>query len=37
MLRIYYSYITDHIELGYIDGEKYVKEVPVKLEPPKVE
>ena len=26
MLAIYYSYITDHISLAYIDGEKYAKE-----------
>jgi hypothetical protein len=25
MLNIYYSYITDHIQLAYIDGVKYVK------------
>jgi len=37
MLNIYYSYITDHIQLGYIDGLKYVKAEEVKKEEPKVE
>ncbi len=25
MLAIYYSYLTEHIHLAYIDGVKYVK------------
>jgi hypothetical protein len=37
MLAIYYSYITDHIGLAYIDGNKYVKAEEVKKEEPKVE
>lgn len=37
MLTIYYSYITEHIHLAYIDGEKYVKVEEVKKEEPKVE
>lgn len=37
MLAIYHSYITDHISLAYIDGNKYVKEEEVKKEEPKVE
>jgi hypothetical protein len=37
MLSIYYSYITDHIQLGFIDGIKYVKIEEVKKEEPKVE
>lgn len=37
ILNIYYSYITDHIQLGYIDGVKYVKVEEVKKEEPKVE
>jgi hypothetical protein len=32
MLAIYYSYITDHIQLANIDGEKYVKVEEVKKE-----
>lgn len=37
MLNIYYSYITDHIQLAYIDGVKYVKVEQVVKEQPKVE
>lgn len=36
MLAIYYNYITEHIHLGYIDGNKYVKVEEVKKEEPKV-
>lgn len=36
MLAIYYSYITEHISLAYIDGNKYVKIEEVKKEEPKV-
>ena len=35
MLSIYRTYITDHLQLLYIDGEKYVKEEPKKEEPKK--
>jgi hypothetical protein len=38
MLALYYSYITEHVNLLYIDGQKYVKPEEVKkVEKPKVE
>lgn len=37
MLKIYYSYIADHIVLSHFDGAKYIKEEPPKPEPVKVE
>jgi hypothetical protein len=37
MLAIYYTYITEHIQLAYMDGEKYVKPEEIKKEEPKVE
>lgn len=38
LLKIYYQYITENVELRVFDGEKYVKpEPPKKTPPPKVE
>jgi hypothetical protein len=38
LLKIYYQYITENVELRVFDGEKYVKpEPPKKNPPPKVE